>query len=243
MAHEASPEPAFSSLPVSAPDPRPAQGALTGGVSLILHALAIGAVLLVPLLSDDSLPERADQVYAFFPEPMELAPAPVAPRTEAPREVQVSGLTAPVELPSEIVPEAGLDLGVEGGLPGGVEGGIPGGVVGGVVGGLPDAPPPPPVQPLRVGLNVKEPRKLKDVLPVYPAIAVAGRLEGVVVVECLIDTRGRVQEAKVLRGMPLLDEAALEAVRQWVYMPTLLNGEPIPVIMTVTVNFRLRPDF
>ena len=148
---------------------------------------------------------------------------------------------APVEVPTEIVPEAGLDLGIEGGLAGGVEGGVPGGVVGGgTSGGLPDAPPPPPAGPVRVGLDVREPRKVKHVPPVYPAIAAEGRIEGVVVLESVIDPRGRVVEVKVERGLPLLDEAATDAVRQWVYTPTLINGEPTSVISRrVRVTFRL----
>ena len=146
---------------------------------------------------------------------------------------------APVEVPTEIVPEAALDLGVEGGLAGGVEGGVPGGVVGGIVGGLPDAPPPPPTGPVRVGLDVKEPRKVKGLPPVYPALAAQGGIEGTVVLECVVDPRGRVVDVKVVRGLPLLDEAATDAVRQWVYTPTLINGVPTPVIMTVKVTFRL----
>jgi TonB family protein len=102
------------------------------------------------------------------------------------------------------------------------------------------APPPPPsMQPVRVGGEIKEPRKLKDVPPVYPDIARQARVQGVVILECEIGPDGRVTEVKVLRGIPLLDAAAMEAVRQWVYTPTLLNGVPVPVIMTVTVNFRL----
>jgi protein TonB len=157
----------------------------------------------------------------------------------AAKPVSTGGFVAPVEVPTEIVPEAALDLGIEGGVAGGVEGGVPGGVVGGIVGGLPDAPPPPPTGPVRVGLDVKEPRKVKDVRPVYPSIAVQGRIEGTVVLECVIDPRGRVVEVQVLEGLPLLDEAALEAVRQWVYTPTLINGVPTSVIMTVKVRFRL----
>ena len=116
---------------------------------------------------------------------------------------------------------------------------MPGGVVGGVVGGLPDAPPPPQVKPVRVGGDVRAPRKIVDVAPIYPALAAKARVEGVVIVEATIDPRGRVVNATVLRGIPVLDEAALEAVRQWVYTPTLLNGVPTPVIMTVTLRFRL----
>jgi len=150
------------------------------------------------------------------------------------------GFVAPIEVPTEIKPEEGLDLGgIEGGVEGGIEGGVPGGVVGGVVGGLPDAPPPPQVGPVRVGGDVRAPRKILDVAPVYPALAAKARVEGVVIVEATIDTRGRVVNATILRGVPVLDEAALEAVRQWVYTPTLLNGVPTPVIMTVTLRFRL----
>jgi periplasmic protein TonB len=145
--------------------------------------------------------------------------------------------TAPIETPDEVKPEEGIDLGVEGGVPGGVEGGVPGGVVGGVVGGLPDAPPPP--QAVRVGGQIKEPKKLKNVPPTYPEIAKQARVQGVVILECTISPQGKVTDVKVLRGIPLLDQAAIDAVKQWVYSPTLLNGVPVPVIMTVTVNFRL----
>jgi protein TonB len=126
-------------------------------------------------------------------------------------------------------------MGVEGGA--GVEGGVPGGVVGGIVGGLPDAPAP--VQAVRVGGQIKEPKKLKNIAPVYPDIAKQARVQGVVILECTISPQGKVTDVKVLRGIPLLDQAAIEAVKQWVYTPTLLNGVPVPVIMTVTVNFKL----
>jgi protein TonB len=152
-----------------------------------------------------------------------------------------AGFVAPIEIPTEIRPEEGLDLGgVEGGVAGGVEGGVPGGVVGGVVGGLPDAPPPPPVKPVRVGGDIREPRKIMDVAPVYPDLAVRARVQGIVIVEATIDPRGRVVNATVLRGVPVLEQAALEAVRKWVYTPTLLDGIPTPIIMTVTVRFRLQ---
>ena len=129
------------------------------------------------------------------------------------------------------------------GVPGGVEGGVPGGVVGGVVGGLPEAPPPPPpppAQPVRVGGNIKAPNKVKHVPPVYPPIAQSARVAGMVIIEAVIGADGRVKDAKVLRSVPLLDQAALDAVKQWVFTPTLLNGVPVPVIMTVTVNFTLQ---
>ena len=74
----------------------------------------------------------------------------------------------------------------------------------------------------------------------YPAIAQAARVQGIVIVEAIIGTDGKVRDAKVLRSIPLLDQAALDAVRQWEYTPSRLNGVPVPVIMTVTVNFTLR---
>ena len=99
---------------------------------------------------------------------------------------------------------------------------------------------PPPPAPVRVGGNIKPPTKTKDVKPVYPPIAQSARVQGVVIIEAVIGQDGQVQEAKVLRSIPLLDAAALDAVKQWVFTPTLLNGQPVPVIMTVTVNFTLQ---
>ena len=104
----------------------------------------------------------------------------------------------------------------------------------------PPPPPPPPAAPVRVGGNIRQPTKVKDVKPVYPAIAQSARVQGVVIIEATIGPNGAVQEAKVLRSIPLLDAAALEAVRQWQFTPTMLNGVPVPVIMTVTVNFTLQ---
>jgi protein TonB len=92
---------------------------------------------------------------------------------------------------------------------------------------------------VRVGGTIAEPRKLKDVRPVYPPDAIHARVQGVVILECTIDSTGKVVQAKPLRSIPLLTEAAVEAVKQWEYTPTELNGVPVPVIMTVTVNFKL----
>jgi protein TonB len=217
-------------------------------VSLTLHGIALIFIIIVPLLQPAELPEPAAAVKAFFVEPISAPPPPPPPpppapkRPDAPKPIpkpvmSETKFTAPVEVPEQIKPEEGLDLGVEGGVSGGVEGGVPGGVVGGVVGGLPDAPAP--VQAVRVGGQIKEPKKLKHVAPNYPDIAKQARVQGVVILECTISPQGKVTDVKVLRGIPLLDAAAIEAVKQWVYTPTLLNGVPVPVIMTVTVNFRL----
>ncbi len=91
--------------------------------------------------------------------------------------------------------------------------------------------------PVRVGGRIKAPTKIKDVKPVYPAIAQSARVAGVVTIEATIGFDGKVVDAKVVRSSPLLDQAALDAVRQWEYTPTLLNGVPVSVLVTVTVNF------
>ena len=110
----------------------------------------------------------------------------------------------------------------------------------------PSEPPPPAAKPeasgrpVRVGGQIKPPNKIRDVPPQYPAIAQASRVQGLVIIEATIGTDGRVQNTRILRSIALLDDAALEAVRQWVFEPTLLNGVAVPVIMTVTVNFSLK---
>jgi TonB family protein len=93
--------------------------------------------------------------------------------------------------------------------------------------------------PIRVGGSISEPRKIMDVKPVYPQAALDAKVSGIVIMEVVIDTTGGVRDAKVLRSQPLLDQAALDAVKQWRFTPTLLNGAPQEVIMTVTVSFTL----
>jgi protein TonB len=94
-------------------------------------------------------------------------------------------------------------------------------------------------QPVRVGGAIRQPAKLADVPAVLPEAARRAGASGMVILEVTIGADGAVKDAKVLRSIPLLDPAALEAVRQWRYEPTLLNGVPVPVILTVTVNFAL----
>jgi TonB family protein len=91
--------------------------------------------------------------------------------------------------------------------------------------------------PVRVGGRIMPPKKIKDVQPVYPAIAQSARVSGVVTIEATIGADGKVIDAKVVRSIPLLDQAALDAVRQWEYLPTMLNGLPVPVLMTVKITF------
>jgi len=118
------------------------------------------------------------------------------------------------------------------------------------LGPMPPPPPPPPppdaavsksgMAPVRVGGNIRVPTKVKDVRPLYPPAAQTAGIQGVVIIEATIDVDGRVGDAKVLRSISELDQAALEAVRQWEFTPTELNGVLVPVIMTVTVNFSLQ---
>jgi TonB family protein len=91
--------------------------------------------------------------------------------------------------------------------------------------------------PVRVGGRIMPPRKIKDVQPIYPAMAQSARVSGVVTIEATIGADGKVIDAKVVGSIPLLDQAALDAVRQWEYLPTMLNGVPVPVLMTVKITF------
>jgi protein TonB len=130
---------------------------------------------------------------------------------------------------------------VEDGVPGGVEGGVPGGIAGGVVGGLPEPPPQPPPEdraPVRVGGSIQEPTLLRRVEPAYPPIAVSARLQGLVILEALVERDGAIADIKVLRSAgPVLDREALIAVRQWRYSPLVLNGQRKSFVVTVTLSF------
>jgi len=94
---------------------------------------------------------------------------------------------------------------------------------------------------LRVGDGVRQPTKVADAMPMYPEAAKAARIEGPVVLELRIGRDGSVIEASVVQSIPMLDEAAMEAARHWKYVPTLLNGAPVEVLMTVTINFVAPP--
>jgi protein TonB len=219
---------------------------LTLPLSIALHSAGAIALVVIPLLAAEETPEPQSGVRAFLVEPLSVAPPPpppparaaAAPRVEPKPQPQQQAFVAPVEVPAEITPEEAIDLGGgDAGATGGVEGGVPGGVVGGIVGGLPDAPAP--AVPIRVGGDVREPKRIVSVPPVYPELAVRARLQGTVVVEATLNERGRVVNVSLVQGSPMLTESALEAVSKWVYSPTLVNGVPTPVIMTVKVHFRL----
>jgi periplasmic protein TonB len=204
--------------------------------------------LVMPAIATTGAVPDAPEPRQIEPRSPKAAPAPPAaapaPAPVAPPDVKIAA--APIEAPSGIAPEivaeqrtsaseveGGVVGGVSNGVPGGAVGGVPGGVAGGVVGGtLPVA--------VHVGPNMQPPRKIKDVKPVYPAGTLQGRTQGSVILEATIGPDGKVRDAKVVRSVPLLDAAAIDAVRQWEYTPSFLNGVAIAVVMTVVVNFAMQ---
>jgi TonB family protein len=104
---------------------------------------------------------------------------------------------------------------------------------------LPPPPPPEPMRPMHLHSGMKTPVKIVDVPPIYPTLSRNAHIQGVVILEAVLDAKGRVESVRVLRSVPTLDQAAVDAVQQWRFTPALLNGQPVPVVMTVTVNFTL----
>jgi protein TonB len=233
----------FESLVLTEPSSLAKGRSATLAVSIVLHSILILAAVVVPLFFYDSLPAPDEAVRAFFVTPVVAAPPPPpppppaagvrpVPRTPvAPHPEEPEKFVAPLETPAELKPEEGIALGVEGG--------VPGGVVGGIVGGLAQEAPPP-IKAVRVGGLLKAPQLVKKVDPVYPDLARQARLGAFIILEATVDANGHVREVTVLRGAPLFDEAALHAVRQWVYRPLLLNGIPTPFILTVTLKFSIQ---
>ena len=135
-----------------------------------------------------------------------------------------------------------MGAGMAGGVPGGVAGGSMGGVIGGVIGGAgAAAPPPPKPTPTRitVGGNVQAAKLVNRVQPLYPPLARQTRISGTVKLHAIIGKNGAVEQLQVVSGHPLLVQSALDAVRQWRYQPTLLNGEPVEVDTEIDVIFSL----
>ncbi len=228
-------------------------GSRTQGLpySLGLHGLALGAVVVAPLLGQNPLPLPEPEILkgpvVFEVRPPAggggLAARPAMPGRSTLTRLARPSLVAPSEIPPpelvepagpEETPLVGVCLGSEclgGGGEGLREG--PGEGSGTSIG---EAPP----RVVRVDVDVQAPTKIHDVAPVYPELARRVGVQGVVIIECTIAPNGRVANARVLKGQPLLDQAALDAVKQWVYVPTRVNGAPVAVLMTVTVRFHLR---
>jgi protein TonB len=209
-------------------------------LSIAAHTFAITAAIIVPLVATDTivLPTRS-AMMAFYSRPP-LPPSLPPPKGIVRAQVPAATLTVPPEIPQQIAPESPIrttagslaDFGYNAGI-----------ITGGDVSIPTLSQPPPPVQadaPVPVGGDIKRPMKLREVAPTYPPMARAAHVEGIVIIQAVIGPDGKVQDARVIRSNPLLGAAALDAVRQWEFTPTLLNGIPIAVLMTVTVDFRLR---
>jgi len=234
----------------------------TVALSLVLQCFVVGVFVIIPLIFTDTLPRA--QLTSFLvapPPPPPPPPPPAAVEVKVvkliPKQFDSGQLLAPKEIPKEIAiikeeelpPPTGA-VGVVGGVPGGVPGGAAGGVIGGIIGSVPTAapPPPPPVkeqakpkppQRIRVGGAVQEAKIVKKIMPVYPPLAKQARIQGTVRLNAIISRDGTIQNLQLVSGHPLLAPAALAAVKQWVYEPTLLNGEPVEVVTVIDVNFTL----
>lgn len=217
-----------------------ARSRLTVPLSLCAHAAGVVAIVVVPLVAADALPELRERLSVNVITPVVPPPPPVR-RLPPPETPPPDPNAAPAFVPNGIAPEKDP-------LPVDPSGGSDIGIVTGPIVDArelapppPPPPPPPPARAVRVNTSgIAPPARIRDAAPVYPAIAQAARVQGVVIIEATIDTEGAVVDARVLRSVPLLDQAALDAVRQWRYAPSRLNGQPVAVVMTVTVNFQLR---
>ena len=216
-------------------------------LSMLFQIGFLAVLILIPLIYTEALPKTLMSSIL-------LAPPPPPPPPPPPAAVQVvkikpvahlmdaGKLVAPKVIPKDVKiikeEEAPPDMGVSGGVPGGVAGGSMGGVIGGAGTA---APPPPKVAPKRVsvGGNVQAARLVNRVQPVYPPLARQTRISGTVKLHAIIGKNGAVEQLQVLSGHPLLVQSALDAVRQWRYQPTLLNGDPVEVDTEIDVIFSL----
>lgn len=230
-------------------------------ISFLIQVGLICVGVIIPLVYYEALPKTtfASMLQAPPPPPPPPpppAPAPVKVVKVIPRQMDAGRLMAPKTIPKEIaiIKEEELppvaNAGVVGGVPGGVPGGTAGGVIGGIIGSVPTAAPPPPPPPkeapkpvtpkqIRVGGNVQAAKLVRQPKPVYPPLAKQARIQGTVRFNAVIGKDGAIANLTLVSGHPLLVPSATEAVRQWVYQPTLLNGEPVEVVTVIDVNFTL----
>ena len=210
--------------------------------ALAFQLLLLLALVVIPLFHTDPLPKR-EMITMLYAPPLA---ASNATRLQAPTLVSTSkSISAPTpstqEAPSASVNTTG---GVVGGVPGGVVG-IPSGAFNEALNStrnppvLAKAPEPTPIKRIRVASRVAEANLIHDVAPTYPSEAGRARIEGAVVLMAVIGKDGSVQDVRVESGLPLLAQAAIDAVKQWRYRPYLLNGEPVEVDSRITINFTL----
>jgi periplasmic protein TonB len=213
----------------------------TLAVSVCAHAAVVVAIYVAPIFATTDLPAPRRPLTFEAITPIVTPPIPVTPRVSQPTQPARSPsfpIAEPPELPPDTppaLPDVPPDLVAPGGT------GVP--TIGlAPVGDPVAAPPQAPARrdPIPVGGVVRPPTRVIYIQPSYPALALAARKEGTVILQAVIDESGGVREVKVLRSIPLLDEAAVQAVSQWKFTPTLLNGTPVPVVMTVTVGFTLQ---
>ena len=217
--------------------------------SLMFQLLLLLAIVVIPLFHTDLLPkmERVTMLYLQPP----LAAGAEAAKIQTPKPKSTYSPTsiampAPAHTTHEAPPPP-VDTTSEviGGVPGGVVGGVPGGVLTEMLGGLrgmplpAKTPEPTPVERIRVAPRVAEANLINDVPPQYPPEAGRERIEGTVVLLAVIGKDGSVQDVQVVSGLPLLAQAATEAVNQWRYKPYLLNGVPVEIESRITINFTL----
>jgi protein TonB len=244
----------FEDLVESSPIPKKTNKPWTIVLSTLLQVTLLGILILIPLIYTEALPKTMLTTLLVAPPPPPPPPPPPAPTPvkvvkPVARLMQAGKLMAPRAIPKEVniikeqdMPPDMSAVGVVGGVPGGVPGGQAGGVLGGIIGGVGSNLPPPPREApkrIRVGGQVQTAKLVNKVTPLYPPLAKQARIQGTVRLQAVIAKDGSVVELQVLAGHPLLVQAALDAVRQWRYHPTLLNGEPVEVVTTVDVIFTL----
>ncbi len=214
--------------------------------SFCLEAGVIGFMILLPLLFTEALPNLQSAMSLVAPPPPPPPPPPAA--VHIVKQVQtdiVNGqLRTPTKIPKkvEMIKEEEapppMMSGVVGGVPGGVPGGSMGGVMGGIIGNTAMIPKVM-VSRIRVSSGVIQGNLYRKVEPTYPAIAKTAHVQGTVILAAVIGKDGNIENLHVVSGHPLLQAAAMEAVKQWRYHPYILNGEPVEVDTTVTVVFNL----
>ena len=231
----------------------------TGGrwsfvVSLTTQVLLVALAVLVPLIYTNrlSLMETASQLSLPLPPPAAAPPAQAQKQASSTHSTPSSRVfTAPARIPpraATILDEPSAPALSASGP--GVPGGIGTAASGELFGMLSKAAPPPPVKaethpeaapakPIRVGTGVQEAKLVRRVVPSYPPLARQARISGTVLLMGVIARDGTIEDLRVVSGHPLLVKAALDAVRQWVYRPTLLNGQPVEVICPIEVHFTL----
>ncbi len=220
--------------------------------AIFLEIIAIGIMVLLPLIFTEALPKQMTMSFLVAPPPPPPPPPPAAAPVKIVKQIQtdiVNGaLRTPTKIPQKIQmikeeeapPPAMASSGVVGGVPGGIPGGSMGGVMGSIISsGSAIVPKIATPQRVRVSAGVTSGLKVKDVKPVYPPLARQARIQGTVVLHAQISKDGSIEGLTLISGHPMLAPAAIDAVKQWRYKPYLLNGEPVEVDTEVMVNFTL----